>query len=60
MEVPLLKAVPKSRIEKFFFYALQEGSEILSPRFVHYLTFVLQMIDREPTKLAADLYYCGK
>jgi hypothetical protein len=28
--------------------------------FVHYLTFVLQMIDREQTKLAAVLYYCGK
>jgi hypothetical protein len=29
MKIPLLKAVPKSRLEKFF-HALQEGSEIPS------------------------------
>jgi hypothetical protein len=59
MKIPLLKAVPKSRIEKFFTH-FKKDLKSSAPTFVPYLTFVLQIIDREPTKLAADLYYCAK
>jgi hypothetical protein len=54
MKVLLLKAVPKSRLGKFVAHFKKELI------FVRYVTFVLQVIDREQTKLAAVLYYCGK